>query len=206
MPFIEEDKFNSMQEDLENAKLKVDEVENELNETKSKFVSFKKKSKRIPVLLGLLLGLSLGACYYFYTKQTVVNSFSETEIIALKKKEGIRLLDSIEVANTRNNINENTNVTTENLEETINEVSENINGETIYSVQIGVLSEKKFPLLSSTTIPTTVTSNNGYFKYSVGLFSTLNEARNLRKELVTLGFDDAFIASYIDGKRQKIHN
>ncbi|PHO01812.1 sporulation protein, partial [Rhodobacteraceae bacterium 4F10] len=43
-------------------------------------------------------------------------------------------------------------------------------------------------------------------KYSLGLYTTLDEAKGLQKELIKIGFNDAFVASYINGKRQKIHN
>lgn len=208
MPFIEEEKFKLMQEDLDNAKLKREEAENELNSVNENFTSFKKKSKRTPILLGLLLGLALGASYYLYTNNGVVKTTSTTssDIVLIKKNEGLRILDSVKRAQVKikkvikSGVNEN------NLDSTISDVSENTTGETMYSVQIGVFSKKKYALLSSKTIPSIVNSADGYFKYSLGLFTTLNEAKNLKNELIKVGFKDAFVASYIDGKRQKIHN
>ncbi len=211
MPFIEDDKLKLMQEDLDNAKLKREEAENELNKTQETFTSFKQKAKVIPIVLGLLLGFALGTSYYFFTNSGG-SSFSSTgdDIAIAKKSEGLRVLDSVKRAQTRTkrkakgqgqgNINE------KSLDKTIAEVTTNTTGDTMYSVQIGVFSKNKFPLLSSKTIPSTVTSSNGYFKYSLGLFSTLKEAKKLKSELIKVGFKDAFVASYIDGKRQKIHN
>lgn len=210
MPFIEEDKFKLMQEDLDNAKLKREEAEDELSETQEQFTSLKKKSKILPILLGLLLGASLGATYYFYSNNTNSSFSSAIDIDQIKKEESIRILDSIKRANIRNarktKVKTNSSINKEDLNKTIDKVHKNTNGETIYSVQIGVFSKKDLPLLSSKTIPSTVTSANGYFKYSLGLFSTLNEAKKLKKELIKIGFKDAFAASYIDGKRQKIHH
>ncbi|PKH51710.1 hypothetical protein CXF68_13900 [Tenacibaculum sp. Bg11-29] len=208
MPFIEEEKFKLMQEDLDNAKLKREESENELNSVNENFTSFKKKSKRTPILLGLLLGLALGASYYLYTNNGVVKTTSTTssDIVLIKKNESLRILDSVKRAQVKikkvikSGVNEN------NLDSTILNVSENTTGETMYSVQIGVFSKNKYALLSSKTIPSIVNSADGYFKYSLGLFTTLNEAKNLKNELIKIGFKDAFVASYIDGKRQKIHN
>jgi hypothetical protein len=209
MPFIEEEKFKLMQEDLDNAKLKREEAENELNSVNENFTSFKKKSKRTPILLGLLLGLALGTSYYLYTNNGVVKTTSTTsnDIALIKKNEGLRILDSIKRATKRatkkvikSGVNEN------NLNSTISDVSESTARETMYSVQIGMFSKKKYALLSSKTIPSIVSSADGYFKYSLGLFTTLNEAKNLKNELIKVGFKDAFVASYINGKRQKIHN
>ncbi|CAM1365554.1 conserved hypothetical protein [Tenacibaculum litoreum] len=213
MPFIEEEKFKLMQEDLDNAKLKREEAESELSSTEEELAALKKSSKTLPIFLGLLLGLALGAAYYFYVNggSSAINNI---DIEAVKKKEAYRVLDSIKRAQARaarnadesdNDISSNSNSDI-NTETMADEVAQNTNGQTIYSVQIGVLSENKYPLLSSEVIPSTVTTDDGYFKYSLGLYTTLGEAKKLQKELVKIGFSDAFVASYINGKRQKIHN
>ncbi|CAM1361909.1 conserved hypothetical protein [Tenacibaculum sediminilitoris] len=206
MPFIEEDKFKLMQEDLDNAKLKREEAENELSSTQEEFVAFKKSSRILPIFLGLFLGLSLGAAYYFYTNGG--GAITNIDVTAVKKKEANRVIDSISRAKTKaaRNDNDSNNASNLNVDTASDEIAENITGETIYSVQIGVLSKNNYPLLSSEVIPSTVTTNDGYFKYSLGLFTTLQEAKDLKKELVKIGFSDAFVASYINGKRQKIHN
>lgn len=211
MPFIEEEKFKLMQEDLDNAKLKREEAESELSSTQEELAALKKSSKTLPIFLGLLLGLALGAAYYFYANggSSAINNI---DIEAVKKKEAYRVIDSISRAQARaarnadeseNNVSSNSDINTEAVAD---EIAENTSGQTIYSVQIGVLSENKYPLLSSEVIPSTVTTDDGYFKYSLGLYTTLDEAKDLQKELIKIGFSDAFVASYINGKRQKIHN
>lgn len=213
MPFIEEEKFKLMHEDLDNAKLKREEAESELSSTQEELAALKKSSKTLPIFLGLLLGLALGAAYYFYVNggSSAINNI---DIEAVKKNEAYRVLDSINRAQARAarnaeesdsdiSSNSNSDINTETMAD---EVAQNTNGQTIYSVQIGVLSENKYPLLSSEVIPSTVTTNDGYFKYSLGLYTTLSEAKDLQKELIKIGFNDAFVASYINGKRQKIHN
>ncbi|MCD8412125.1 SPOR domain-containing protein [Tenacibaculum finnmarkense] len=214
MPFIEEENLTLMQEDLDNARLKRENAEDELGEIQEKLTSFQKKSRITAILLGLLLGISLGACYYFYTSATQAPTFSEADITAIKSKENTRVLDSINIAtiaamsldNTQNESSDS-RIGSGNLDEVVNEVKNNTTGETIYSVQVGVFyNKKKFPLLSSKTIPAIITSEDDYFKYSLGLFTTLSQAKKFKKELIKLGFKDAFVASYIDGKRQKIHD
>lgn len=202
MPFIEEDKFKLIQEDLDNSKLKREEAENELTKVQEDFSNFKKKSKIIPIVLGLLLGAALGATYYFYTNGG--SSMSSSDIAEIKKEESVRVLDSITRAQAR--LKRNDELSDTSSDNSIVDHKAETSGETIYSVQIGIFSNKNYPLLSSSTIPSTVTQDNNFFKYSIGLFETLNEARFLKKELIKIGFRDAFIASYVDGERQKIHN
>ncbi|WP_428740285.1 SPOR domain-containing protein [Tenacibaculum sp.] len=209
MPFIEEDKFKLMQEDLDNAKLKREEAENELNTIQEEMSSLKRSSRNLPILLGLLLGLALGATYYFYTNGGGEALLNNVDIEKVKKDEAFRVLDSISRAQARaarNNSTDNSSDSDIDTDALVDDVAQSINGKTIYSVQIGVLSQKQYPLLSSEVIPSTVTPENGYFKYSLGLFTSLEEARNLKNELVKIGFSDAFVASYIDGERQQILN
>ncbi len=205
MPFIEEDKFHLMQEDLDNAKLKREEAESELEETKVALSSAKKGSMILPIILGLMLGAALGATYYFYTNNGGVSYTSSEDEAAIRKSENVRVLDSIVRANARAARNNNPADNENNLNETIDSVIDNTSDKTIYSVQIGVFSKNKYALISTSTIPSTVTIKDGFFKYSIGLFDSLSEAKSLRKELIKMGFKDAFVASYINGERQKIH-
>ena len=208
MPFIEEEKFKLIQEDLDNSKLQREEAENELASTQEEFSSFKKSSRGLSIFLGLLLGIASGAAYYFYAYggNSAINNI---DVEAVKKQEAYRVLDSISRADARAARNSGTNendLSSIDIETATNEITEETRGETIYSVQIGVLSNNQYPLLSSKVIPSIVANADGYFKYSLGLFLTLEEARELKKELIKVGFEDAFIASYINGERQQIHN
>lgn len=216
MPFIEEDKFKLMQEDLDNAKLRREEAENALAQTQEEFRSFKSKSKITPILFGILFGLSAALAYYFYSNGS--GTISDSEIAAIQKKESTRVIDSIQRADARAKRNnkggnaENDTDTSDaavgiadasNFEESVHDATQ---GETLYSVQIGVFSDKRYPLISSTYTPGIVAPNGTYFKYSLGLYSSLQEAKKLRGELRNIGFKDAFVASYVNGNRQKIHH
>ncbi|WP_299104615.1 SPOR domain-containing protein [uncultured Tenacibaculum sp.] len=215
MPFIEEEKFKLMQEDFDNAKLKREEAEDELTKVQDDFKSFKKKSKITPILFGILFGLAAALAYYFYTNGG--GTISDSEIASIKKKEATRVLDSIQRAQARakrsnkgGSTNDDTaSTSTDNAMDTATfegDVDNATQGETVYSVQVGVFSDKKYPLLSSSYTPGIAAPNGSYFKYSLGLYSSLAEARKLRGELRNIGFKDAFVASYVNGKRQKIHH
>lgn len=76
--------------------------------------------------------------------------------------------------------------------------------ETIYSVQVKSFVDNNVTLASEALTNTLFVKANPYYSYSLGNFETLKEAQDFRKQLVDLGFKDAFVASYKDGKRLKI--
>ena len=76
--------------------------------------------------------------------------------------------------------------------------------EKIYSVQIKSFIDNNIILTSTVLTNTLFVKKNPFYSYSIGNFETLEEARLLRYQLVKMGFDDAFIASYKNGKRIKI--
>jgi len=76
--------------------------------------------------------------------------------------------------------------------------------ETIYSVQIKSFVDNNLTLSSQSLNNTLFVKTNPFYSYSIGNFETLKEAQKFRKQLVDMGFDDAFVASYKEGKRLKI--
>ncbi|CAA0150804.1 hypothetical protein [Tenacibaculum maritimum] len=209
MPYIEEEKFLLMQQDFDNAKLGKEEAEKELEQIKQDLIKYKKGSKKTSILLGILIGLLAASTLYFYNRKATIAP--TVDIAAIKAAEAERVLDSISsleiVTKTSSDTpNEALGSSEESLEENIHTIKNNTNNQLIYSVQVGVFSAKKYPLISSKFLPGTITNKNGYFKYSLGLFSSLGEAKFLKKELTKIGFKDAFVASYKGGKRLKIHN
>ena len=79
-----------------------------------------------------------------------------------------------------------------------------IEKEKIYSVQVKAFVEKNFNLAPEGLTNTLLVKNNPFYAYSLGNFETLEEARRFKDELVKMGFEDAFVASYKDGKRVAI--
>jgi hypothetical protein len=81
-----------------------------------------------------------------------------------------------------------------------------IEKEKIYSVQVKAFIDKNFNLAPQALTNTILVKNNPFYAYSLGNFETLEEARRFREELVNMGFTDAFVASYQDGKRIAIED
>ncbi len=42
---------------------------------------------------------------------------------------------------------------------------------------------------------------NGMYKYTSGEFTGLEKAYNIKKHIIDMGFEDAFIVSFFDGKK-----
>ncbi len=78
--------------------------------------------------------------------------------------------------------------------------------EKIYSVQIKSFVDNNVTLASEALTNTLFVKTNPFYSYSLGNFETLQEAQKFRKQLVDLGFDDAFVASYKEGKRLQIED
>lgn len=78
--------------------------------------------------------------------------------------------------------------------------------EKVYSVQIKSFVDNNITLASEALTNTLFVKTNPFYSYSLGNFETLQEAQKFRKQLVDIGFEDAFVASYKEGKRIQIED
>ena len=205
MPFLDEQELASLHSEIHEANTKKDELEKELEETSTALKASRKSGKIRNILLSLLAGVAMAIALFIY--KNTASSASSIDIAAIKKAEVSRVLDSINEATDTLDDDDSEPFDTadeqaNSFDNDLDEVQNSIKRETIYSVQIGMFSKRKYPFLSKTFAGTT--SNASIFKYSLGIFKTLREAQRFRRELVRIGFKDAFVASYIDGKRQTI--
>ncbi len=76
--------------------------------------------------------------------------------------------------------------------------------EKIYAVQVMAFNESKTALISEGLLHSRFLKSSSFYGYSLGNFETLDEAQAFRKQLVAMGFKDAFVASYQNGKRIRI--
>jgi hypothetical protein len=201
MPFLNDQEYEDLQEKLKNLNSKNEELETELSEKEEELGDVKSTARNRNILLSFLSGISIAAAVYFFQNQSGTN----VNIDEIKKAEATRVLDSISdlTANNDYDDDDSGDDETTGLESGISKIKSNIKNEVVYSVQIGAFTNKKYPLLSKTIAGTL--SNEEYLRYSIGLFSTLKEAQNFRRQLLKLGFNDAFVASYVNGKRKEIH-
>ncbi len=202
MPFLNDQEYEDLQEQIKSLNSKNEDLETELSDKEEELGDVKSTARNRNILLSFLSGVSIAAAVYFFQNQ----SGSNVDVSEIKRAEATRVLDSIADLTADNDFNDdsdNDNGDGTGLESGISKIKQNIANEVVYSVQIGAFTNKKYPLLSKTIAGTL--SNEEYLRYSIGLFSTLKEAQNFRRQLLRLGFDDAFVASYINGERQEIH-
>ncbi|WP_224482995.1 SPOR domain-containing protein [Robertkochia aurantiaca] len=192
MPYVEEKHLVRLHESLEKKEQSEERLLRVLKKERSAYALSKKKHL---VVSGVLLFLL--ACSITWGVITYVSEPSEqvraSETIGIEEVEELR--QTIAGLRSENEALKRSLVLADSLLD-----PERL----LYTVQVGAFEERKLPLLSRAFDGMKVTSDQSINRYALGNFATLEEARELRKELITMGFEDAFIASYRNGKRIKI--
>ena len=197
MPFIEESDLLELHKDIDKAQI--------INERLLDQIKYKnkelKRSKMQRNLFGSITGLFLiGALAVFsYNAGFIRSSNFENRNNLLVS------IDSLEVIKSR----------IDNLKEQNEELSlvkefylakKFLEKDKIYSVQVKSFIDNNMTLVSESLGNTIFVKSNPFYSYSLGNFETLEEAQSFRFQLVKMGFEDAFVASYRDGKRLEIED
>ena len=197
MPFIEENDLLDLHKDIEKSQI--------INERLLDQVGFKNKDiKKLKIqrnifagVIGLFLLATIGLFGLFSGLRTS-NNFRAEETLA-------EAVDSLDTFRSR----------IDYLKEKNDELSlvkefylakEFLEKEKIYSVQVKSFVDNNVTLSSEALTNTLFVKTNPFYAYSLGNFETLDEARRFREQLINIGFNDAFVASYKDGKRVKIED
>ncbi|HZJ18773.1 MAG TPA: SPOR domain-containing protein [Pricia sp.] len=195
MPFIEESDLLELHKDIDKAQI--------INERLLDQVKFKNKEIRKNILQRNALA---GVTGLFLIGTLIIFSFTAGRSVSNNYESPSNLLvsiDSLDAIKSRIN----------NLKQQNEELSlvkefylakEFLQKEKIYSVQIKSFVDNNMTLASEALTNTMFVKTNPFYSYSLGNFETLKEAQNFREQLVDLGFQDAFVASYKDGKRVQI--
>ncbi len=194
MPFIEESDLLELHKDIDKAQIINERL---LDQIKYKNKELKRSKLQRNVLAGITALLLIGALAF--TSFTAGLSSSKE----FDNKNLLVSIDSLEAVKTR----------IDNLKQQNDELSlvkefylakKFLEKEKIYSVQVKSFVDNNVTLASEALTNTLFVKTNPYYSYSLGTFETLEEAQSFRYQLVKMGFDDAFVASYQDGKRLKI--
>ncbi len=195
MPFIEESDLLELHKDIDKAQI--------INERLLDQIKYKNKElKRKKIQRNIFAGVTA----LFLIASLAITSFTAGVFTNKQNLESTSLnvpVDSMQVVLDRID-----NLKKQNRElSLVNEfyLARNfLEKETIYSVQIKSFVENNLTLSSQSLNNTLFVKTNPFYSYSLGNFETLEEAQKFRKQLVNMGFDDAFVASYKEGKRLKI--
>lgn len=199
MPFIEESDLLELHKDIDKAQIINERL---LDQIKYKNKELKKSKIQRNVFAGVTALFLIGALTV--TSFTAGLSSSST----FEKQNSNNLLVSIDSLDAIKSRMDNLKIRNEELS-LVKEfylAKEFLEKEKIYSVQVKSFVENNITLASEALTNTLFVKTNPYYSYSLGNFQTLSEAQKFRKQLVDLGFPDAFVASYKEGKRLKIEN
>lgn len=195
MPFIEESDLLELHKDIDKAQI--------INERLLGQIKFKNKEIRNN---RIQRNIFAGITGLFLIGTLTVFSFSAGRSVSNNYESPSNLLvsiDSLDAIKSR----------IDNLKQQNEELSlvkefylakEFLEKEKIYSVQVKSFVDNNMTLASEALSNTMFVKTNPFYSYSLGNFETLQEAQKFREQLVDIGFQDAFVASYKDGKRVQI--
>lgn len=195
MPIIEEQALLDLKNKIESLQTSNTDLKIELEEQEEVIENNTKQRNIAAILAGLFLLTSLVFLFLWLSKKqnNTVTSLNDGEFVTTEFK-----IDSI--------VNERIAVyANQNYDElTEDDSAGTIKDELIYAVQIGAFTENNISVTSEDLAQFQEVKKGEFYKYALGAFSNLEEAQQFRKELVKLGFNDAFIGSYKNGKRVRI--
>lgn len=195
MPFIEESDLLDLHKDIDKAQI--------INERLLDQIKYKNKDLH---KLKLQRNVLLGFVGLFVIGTLAITSFTAGLSTKQSFENQNNLLVSIDSLDAIKNRIDNLKVQNQELS-LVREfylAKEFLNKEKIYSVQVKSFVDNNVTLASEALTNTLFVKTNPFYAYSLGNFETLSEAQSFRAQLVQMGFKDAFVASYKDGKRIKI--
>lgn len=197
MPFITDEELQNYKDQIE----KAEESKRTADYVHAKAVKDEQeksqKFKIATIILGILALLGVAGTVYFMnfnTPDNMVTKKNHTAEITQRDNKITELTETIQNLSMNKEV-ENTNNS---------DSAGSLNEEKVYAVQIGAFESKDLSLYSKNFVNFKEIKSEGYNKYALGNFETLEEAKIFRREIVRLGFKNAFIASYQNGERIKI--
>ncbi|WP_025743793.1 SPOR domain-containing protein [Aquimarina pacifica] len=196
MPFITDEEVQDYKDQVERA----EEAKRSAEYTSTKAIKDEKENSRkfkiATIILGIIALLGVLGTVYFMKFNTPQNSITQKKHLAEVSKRDSKI-EELELKIQDLSMNQE-------LDNTTTESAGSLNDELVYAVQIGAFQSKDLSMYSEKFVNFKEIKSGSFNKYALGNFATLDEAKLFRKEVVRLGFRNAFIASYQNGKRIKI--
>jgi len=195
MPFIDENDLLDLHKDVEKSQI--------INERLLDQIKFKNKDLR---KLKIQRNIFIGITALFLVGTLAITSFTAGLSSSTSNQNNLLVsIDSLDAIKTRID-----NLKLQNQELSLVKefylAKQFLEKEKVYSVQVQTFVDNNVTLASEALTNTIFVKTNPFYAYSLGTFETLEEAQKFRKQLVSIGFEDSFVASYQDGQRVKIED
>ncbi|WP_340074082.1 SPOR domain-containing protein [Leptobacterium sp. I13] len=200
MPYIEENDLVELHKKIDKSEATNHKLQDQIKIKNREISKWLQQRNIFAIVASVLLLIVIGLFVSFFIGDgNIMNGFETSGVDDTKTVSN----DSIQILQNKITILEEENTRLSEVKEFY--LAKNLlENQKIYVVQIGAFEERNFSLMPKSLTNTQVVKNNNFYSFSLGSFETLKEAQTFRKEVVSLGFRDAFIASYIDGKRIEI--
>lgn len=200
MPFVEEQHLVDIHRHLEEKEISEERLARELRNQRLLNKKYRKTNMQLLWSLVLSAAVILIAAVIYLLKPTL---FVDQERLSSENKV---LLDKGQLAELEGSL-EGKSAEVENLKHILETLDYRaLDQEVVYTVQVAALMNDKVDLVSEDLLNMNIYKDLPYNKYALGSFANLEDAQKLRKALIQLGFKDAFVASYQNGKRIKIED
>jgi len=196
MPFIEENDLLELHKDIDKSQIINERLLNQirLKNKQLKKHKFQRNILAILVVLIIIVGLSLGVLAAGWSMSNRYDKQQANVLVSIDSLDAIKSrMDTLKSKNYALSL--------------VNEfylAKEFLGKEKIYSVQVKSFVDNNILLASKALSNSLFVKTNPFYSYSLGNFKTLSEAQIFRNQLIDLGFGDAFVASYQNGKRIQI--
>jgi len=196
MPFIEENDLLELHKDIDKSQIINERLLNQIRIKNKQLKKHKIQRNVLVVLMGffIIVALSLGALAAGWSMSNRYDEQNTNVLVSIDSLDAIKSrMDTLKSKNHNLSL--------------VNEfylAKEFLGKEKIYSVQVKSFVDNNILLASKALTNSLFVKTNPFYSYSLGNFETLSEAQKFRNQLVDLGFGDAFVASYQNGKRLQI--
>ncbi len=197
MPVLTDEQHQELLDKAKKAEQKAQASEKKLKEINSSSEeTLQQRNIFLTTSIVFLLLIVASVIIYFVQPQLLFSGqkVSDNEVVVNKDE-----IDNYEaqIATLKEQVEQNSN----------NDAKVSINGQQVssfYAVQLGAFTNYNQSIVSPEYSLVKNIKEDGFTKYTIGVFSKLQDARKLRQQVIKLGFEDAFIGKYKNGKRTDI--
>lgn len=198
MPFVEEKHLVNIHRHLEEKEISEERLASEVRKQRLLNKKYKRANIRMVWILAFLaLFILYGGLVYWINPSVLLreSQLKAENKILLHQGQWVQLQENLEGKSEE----------VENLRTILKTLDyRGLDSQTIYTVQVAALVNDRVSLVSEELLNLKIYKDLPYNKYALGSFTKVEEAQQLQTALIKLGFKDAFVASYKNGKRLKI--